>query len=255
LSQAETSNNRKMAVQPEAVDAMFDAIEEDNVEEVKKLLDQDRGLLEARTGEESEFELGSTPLIVAAAFGHVQIVTLLLERGAEVGARDDLGVTAILAAASCGHEEIVALLLRHGADGLVRCHGGVTPLQSASRYGQLGVVRLLLQHLNGRGIDDADQAEATALWSACRWGHTEVVRALLMTGADPTIAGRFLYGTSTTPTTPTTPIKAAEINGHYDIVNLIEVCSGAVCVQREWRSRLIRLSPCKCLCDVSVVGG
>jgi hypothetical protein len=70
-----------MAAQPEEVDAIFYAIVEDNVEEVKRLLDQDSELLEARTGEESEYELNSTPLIVAADLGRLQVVTLLLEGG------------------------------------------------------------------------------------------------------------------------------------------------------------------------------
>ena len=46
----------------------------------------------------------------------VQLVTLLLDKGAAVEARDDRGRTALMAAAELGHADIVDLLLRKGAD-------------------------------------------------------------------------------------------------------------------------------------------
>ena len=46
----------------------------------------------------------------------VQLVTMLLDRKAEVDARDDRGRTALMTAAELGHAEIVGLLLKHGAD-------------------------------------------------------------------------------------------------------------------------------------------
>ena len=46
----------------------------------------------------------------------VQLVTVLLDKGAAVEARDDRGRTALMAAAELGHAEIVDLLLKRGAD-------------------------------------------------------------------------------------------------------------------------------------------
>ena len=46
----------------------------------------------------------------------VQLVTMLLDKGAAVEARDDRGRTALMAAAELGHAEIVDLLLGRGAD-------------------------------------------------------------------------------------------------------------------------------------------
>jgi ankyrin repeat protein len=91
------------------------------------------------------------------------------------------------------------------------------------------VVRLLLQHLKGRRFGDLGPAKAEALWHACRWGHTEIARALLMAGAEPTFISE--------PTFPyecrrTDPLQAAVENGHYDVLNLLEVRSGAVCTCR-----------------------
>ncbi|KAK7409434.1 hypothetical protein QQX98_008395 [Neonectria punicea] len=52
----------------------------------------------------------------AAESGHEGIVKLLLEKGANVEAKDDYGWTPLLWAAENGHEGIVKLLLEKGAD-------------------------------------------------------------------------------------------------------------------------------------------
>ena len=46
----------------------------------------------------------------------VQLVTMLLDKGATLEARDDRGRTALMAAAELGHAEVVDLLLKRGAD-------------------------------------------------------------------------------------------------------------------------------------------
>lgn len=58
---------------------------------------------------------GYTPLIVAARQGHIDIVQILLERGADVEATDNYGSTALYWAKKNQREEIVQLLLEAGA--------------------------------------------------------------------------------------------------------------------------------------------
>ena len=53
---------------------------------------------------------GPTALIVAARFGHVAIVEVLLERGAEVNAEDDYGQTALYFAKKNSKIKVVELL-------------------------------------------------------------------------------------------------------------------------------------------------
>lgn len=78
-------------------------------EEVAKLLDEGMKV-DAR----SPF-LRTTPLILAAWNNHLDTARLLLDRGADVNAKDITGWTALHAAAFGGNTEIMQLLLERGA--------------------------------------------------------------------------------------------------------------------------------------------
>jgi ankyrin repeat protein len=54
-------------------------------------------------------------LLWAAEEGHEAVVKLLLEKGAELEAKDSSGWTALIWAAEKGHEAVVKLLLKKGA--------------------------------------------------------------------------------------------------------------------------------------------
>ena len=58
---------------------------------------------------------GSTPLLIAAAQGHADVVAVLLERGAERDRAKRNGQTPILAAKQQGHEAVVRILEAAGA--------------------------------------------------------------------------------------------------------------------------------------------
>jgi ankyrin repeat protein len=84
---------------------------------------------------------------------------------------------------------VVRLLLERGADPTIATGRGSTPLMAASSQGHLEVVRLLLGHPAPRPPSTtAMTRRPTALWWACYMGRGGVVRALLESGADPTIA-------------------------------------------------------------------
>lgn len=59
---------------------------------------------------------GQTPLIRAAQRGHIEVAKVLLEHGADVNARDDDGQTALMHAAGSTDPDMVQLLLAKGAD-------------------------------------------------------------------------------------------------------------------------------------------
>jgi ankyrin repeat protein len=91
------------------------------------------------------------------------------------------GATPLLIASACGHLEVVRELLSRGAAVGAAAGGGATPLFAASGMGHLGVVRELLAH--GAAVDDANAALATPLHAACFAGSLEVARELLARGA------------------------------------------------------------------------
>jgi ankyrin repeat protein len=198
-------------------EALFKAVDHGNVEEVERLLDKDGGLLEAR----DEDSWNMTPLIWASHIECAEVVRLLLDRGAELEARDVDGDTAFIRAASCGQEEIVDMLLRRGADVRARNINRVTPLHEASKEGRLEVVRLLTQQLRGQSLNDVDIRDRTALWRACRYGHMEVARVLLLAGADHTIAAADRR--ISTENNEITPLEAAQGKKHDDTATLLQV--------------------------------
>lgn len=59
--------------------------------------------------------VGTRPLTLAAAYGHADVVRVLLEHGAEVNAEDFTGWTALHAGSFTGDSETVSLLLDRGA--------------------------------------------------------------------------------------------------------------------------------------------
>lgn len=94
-----------------------------------------------------------------------------------------IGLSALTQAAATGNGEIVSLLLQHGADPNIVTRNGETPLLIASYQGNPGVVHLLLSA--GARVDARESRYGfTALTTAAKEGHVEVVRLLLEAGAD-----------------------------------------------------------------------
>jgi ankyrin repeat protein len=88
--------------------------------------------------------LGDTPLLLAAGSGRRTVVKLLIERGAEVNAKNHDGQTPLEGAAGSGNPRVVKLLLEHGANIKTRDAKGQTPLHAAGQAGSLENLKLLL---------------------------------------------------------------------------------------------------------------
>jgi ankyrin repeat protein len=150
-----------------------------NLEEVQRLVQQDRGLLNANDGY-------FTPLTAAAQRGRVEVMRYLMEEGAQVDLRDTFDWTPLERACQRGHIQAVSLLIAHGADTATANEFGLPPLMFASGQGHTDVVTLLLAH-GCSDIDDQDGEDRhwTALHHACAGGYAAVVRVLVEAGADP----------------------------------------------------------------------
>jgi ankyrin repeat protein len=88
-------------------------------------------------------EHGGTPLHLASTCGWVDIVNLLLDRGASVNSQDGHGKTPLHMAASSGHLDAARWLIRHGADVNARDYLGQIPFSIALETGRRKVARLL----------------------------------------------------------------------------------------------------------------
>jgi uncharacterized protein len=141
-----------------------------DVREVERLVGQDPSPLDARNWEEM------TPLMLACARGHLEVVRLLLDKGAALdatGGNYENEDTALSFASLRGHAAVVRLLMERGADPTIAGRAGYTPLIFAAKFGHLEVVRLLLGHpavqatINYRNTIYGQ----TALFNACFWGR------------------------------------------------------------------------------------
>jgi ankyrin len=141
-------------------------------------------------------DLQTTSLGYAAMGGHVEVVGLLLERGADPnrsGSTSRLpwsGIPlemALLPAGAADHTvgrrlEIATLLVENGADVDVRGLGGRTFLHGAAEEGNLASAKFLLDH--GAKVDAADSLGFTPLHAAVENAHLELAELLLSGGAD-----------------------------------------------------------------------
>ena len=73
-----------------------------------------------------------SPLHWASANGHADVMTFLLDRGADPNARTDLGMTPLLLAKD-GRKDLIVLLANHGADVGAKADNGYSALHSAAQ--------------------------------------------------------------------------------------------------------------------------
>jgi len=158
---------------------------------------------------------GWSPIVRAAAGGHLDIVRILLNEGAHPDGRERGGTTALQEASRAGHSEIVNLLLAEGAevnragplgtalsiaaqtgrlaiaDSLLKAGadpnrgGGLygRPLCQAARYGYTDITELLIE--GEADVNFKARDGWTALMRATNQGRPETVQVLLRAGADP----------------------------------------------------------------------
>lgn len=108
----------------------------------------------------------------------LELVKLLVEKGALVNERAKDGGTALLAAASKGNARIVEFLLESKANPSLGYVDGYTPLMAASSFfGNLDIVNMLLK--SGVDINSKDASGKTALDYARQSKKDEIVAALL----------------------------------------------------------------------------
>jgi ankyrin repeat protein len=119
----------------------------------------------------------------AAIKGDYERVKEFLKRGANVHYRRG-GWTVLMFAAREGHVDIVRLLLDHGADANVTSESrdGATPLTIAAEHGHVEVIKLLLSR--GADVNGRNAHDNTALMYAAQYNHVDVAKVLLNANAD-----------------------------------------------------------------------
>ncbi len=151
---------------------VFEAAALGRVKRVSQLIDADSTLVNAWSPD------GFSTVHLPAFFAQVETARLLITRGANVAAvaKNDMMVQPLHSAAAGGSVEVVTLLLDAGAPVNAKQQAGFTALQAAALSNRLDMARVLLDH----GADPELCADAgnDAVAMALSKGHEEMVTLL-----------------------------------------------------------------------------
>ena len=160
-----------------------------NLQTKREVLDKAiKALKHGGRGERGRYNYSA--LILLCGYGRIDYVRHVLDNGSntpeEVNHETTDGTTALIVAAEYGHTDIVQLLLTYSprlnhTDQRLE----LTALSYAAGGNHLDIARLLLDA--GADIECCDQY-ANPLYSAIRKNHLEMVQLLVMRGADITTA-------------------------------------------------------------------
>ena len=119
--------------------------------------------------------LERTPLLVAASFpGTVEILQLLVSKGADIHAKDKSGMHALGRAATYSDVDVVRFLVEHGCDPNEPGYGGAR-LRVYARHYQPNI-----EYLMSKGL----KIPAEALPGASHWEPPELIERWIALGAD-----------------------------------------------------------------------
>jgi ankyrin repeat protein len=132
-------------------------------------------------------DIGETPLKLASAKGHLEIVKVLLGLGSDVNYCPEHQInsyteTALCAAVRGQHLEVVSALIEAGARPQSPSSCLFQPLNQAARLGFAKIVEKLIQA--GASLSLIDGFGETPLHSSVKSGCPAIIRLLLMAGAD-----------------------------------------------------------------------
>ena len=127
-------------------------------------------------------DTGKFALLAASEQGHLNVVKLLLDHGAEENKQTPGGSSALMAASLNGHCGVIELLITKGANVNMQDSNGISSLMIASEVGHCNAAALLIE--NGAEMDlQASHHGGFALLAASQGGHCDIVRLLATKGA------------------------------------------------------------------------
>lgn len=183
-------------------DALIEAIQKGDAERVGALLDEDRALLNAKSG-------SITAVLLALYHGHPQIAQMFVQRGARLSfpeacalghagamkmldadpsllnAYSEDGFPPLGLAIFFGHPDLAKALIERGADinAVAKNPQRVAPVHAAATVRDRATMRLLLER--GADANARQQLGFTPFHSAASRGDIDMAKLLMDFGADP----------------------------------------------------------------------
>ncbi|XP_046856951.1 mucin-5AC-like isoform X2 [Xenia sp. Carnegie-2017] len=127
-------------------------------------------------------------LLEASKRGQADEVSMLMTSGAPF-TTDWLGTSPLHLAAQYGHTTTAEVLLRAGVSRDARTKVDRTPIHLAAQNGHIDIVDLLIA--GGASVNHTDMLNMTPLHWACDSGHVDIVRLLLRNGAKMDVESKF----------------------------------------------------------------
>ncbi|XP_070582296.1 uncharacterized protein [Ptychodera flava] len=153
---------------------------------------------------------GQTPLMESTGNNQIECIKYLIKAGANVSAQEDDGMSCLHLAAKLGHLEVIKVLLStHRIEVNIQDEGGWSPLIWAAEHKQKEIVQYLLDH--GADPNIRDNEENTSLHWAVYGGCEDIAEIFL--NAKCSIQAINMHGD--------TPLHIAAREDHYQCVVLL----------------------------------
>jgi ankyrin repeat protein len=185
-------------------DEIHDLAQDGDLDGVTALLDENPGLVDVKD------EDGLTPLHLASRGVHLEVVKLLVDRGADCSARDGNQSVPLHSLAARNSTEGIELLLSKEALIDAKEYGGHTALHYAAMNDAADAAALLIER--GADIESRNEYERTPLLLCARErGGPETMRVLVDAGADVNVRDRF----------QSTPLELAAWRGKEEVIEIL----------------------------------
>ena len=201
--------------QLEDQDLLFEAIRAKDLEEVKRIV----ALGNIDLDPPRQPNAVNKSLGYSAAYGSLEIVTYLVEQGADIDGRTAYGDVPLIKAAEHDNRETIQYLIEKGADVNAPNAFGISPFIGLSGSGELELVELALKQggkINESYPNETNQGNGkpnyTALQLATAMGQLPVVELFLAEGGDPWLETEAGLNC----------LELAREKGHAEIAALIE---------------------------------
>ncbi|XP_066846279.1 putative POTE ankyrin domain family member M [Anser cygnoides] len=150
-----------------------------------------------------------TPLHLACANGHADVVRFLVQEKCLLNLCDNTGRSPLMMAVESQHEECVAILLEHRADPNLKVYRGKSALHLAAAAPNTSLAEMLVEH--GAHLEAKDWEGNTPLLLAISSHHKEMVKFLLQKGAN--VCAQSFFGR--------TALMLAASAGETDVIELL----------------------------------